>query len=152
MIDDENVSYVLYAEDDEEDRMLFEDAVKEIDPTFQVKFVNDGVELLDFLRAKTKKVTADRSILPRLILLDLNMPRMDGREVLKVIKNDLILKLIPIVILTTSNAKQDISFSYDFGAASYIKKPATFSMLLDILNTIKNYWFHIVEVPVIQYE
>jgi len=112
-----------------------------------VQFVNDGVELLDYLRKEGKFAPPAVVHRPGLILLDLNMPRKDGRTVLKEIKNDPALRQIPVVVLTTSKADEDIYRSYDLGVNSYIVKPVTFEALVDILQTLEKYWFAIVELP-----
>lgn len=112
----------------------------------ELRFVEDGQELLDYLR-RSGKYNAENAPRPGLILLDLNMPRKDGRTTLKEIKNDPELRQIPVVILTTSKADEDIYRSYDLGVNSYIVKPVTFEALVDVLQTLEKYWFEIVELP-----
>jgi len=138
---------ILMADDDADDRRLTQEALEEGRLINDVKFVNDGVELLDYLRKEGKFAPPVEVRRPGLILLDLNMPRKDGRTVLKEIKNDPDLRQIPVVVLTTSKADEDIYKSYDLGVNSYIVKPVTFEALVDILQTLEKYWFEIVELP-----
>ena len=138
---------ILMADDDADDRRLTQEALEEGRLINEVQFVNDGVELLDYLRKEGKFAPPAVVHRPGLILLDLNMPRKDGRTVLKEIKNDPALRQIPVVVLTTSKADEDIYRSYDLGVNSYIVKPVTFEALVDILQTLEKYWFEIVEFP-----
>ena len=138
---------ILMADDDADDRRLTQEALEEGRLINEVQFVNDGVELLDYLRKEGKFAPPAVVHRPGLILLDLNMPRKDGRTVLKEIKNDPTLRQIPVVVLTTSKADEDIYRSYDLGVNSYIVKPVTFEALVDILQTLEKYWFAIVELP-----
>lgn len=137
---------ILMADDDPDDRMLARDALSENRLANDLHFVEDGEQLLDYLykRGKYNEMNAPK---PGLILLDLNMPRMDGREALRYIKNDTELKRIPVVVLTTSKAEQDIIRSYDLGVNSFITKPVTFEELVDVTRRIGDYWFGIVELP-----
>ncbi|UII20039.1 response regulator [Fulvivirga ligni] len=135
---------ILMADDDPDDRMLAKEALIENRLANDLHFVEDGEELLDFLYQKGKFQDAPR---PGLILLDLNMPRMDGREALKHIKNDADLKRIPVIVLTTSKAEEDIVRSYDLGVNSFISKPVTFDELVEVTKRIGDYWFGIVELP-----
>jgi len=137
---------ILMAEDDPDDRMLTEDALEENRLANDLRFVENGEELLDYLyhRGQYNKINAPR---PGLILLDLNMPKMDGREALKVIKSDASLKRIPVVVLTTSKAEEDILKSYDLGVNSFITKPVTFDDLVEVTREIGRYWFGIVVLP-----
>lgn len=139
---------ILYAEDDPEDRMLVEDALKESRLANELHCVGDGEELMDYLKRRGEYSELDGAPLPGLVLLDLNMPRMDGREALREIKADPNLRRIPIVVLTTSKAEEDILRSYDLGVNSFIVKPVTFGSLADIVKTLGKYWFEIVELPV----
>ena len=138
---------ILMADDDADDRRLTQEALEEGRLINEVQFVNDGVELLDYLRKEGKFAPPAVVHRPGLILLDLNLPRKDGRTVLKEIKNDPALRQIPVVVLTTSKADEDIYRSYDLGVNSYIVKPVTFEALVDILQTLEKYWFAIVELP-----
>jgi CheY-like chemotaxis protein len=138
---------ILYAEDDPEDRMLVEDAMEESRLANEVHFVEDGEELMDYLFRRGEYTKLSNNPLPGLILLDLNMPKKDGREALEEIKADPDLKRIPIVVLTTSKAEEDILSSYDLGVNGFVIKPVTFESLVSILKTVSKYWFEIVEPP-----
>jgi two-component system, response regulator len=138
---------ILYADDDAEDRMLVKDAWDESRVANEMMFVEDGEELMDYLQRRGKYAELAGSPLPGLILLDLNMPRKDGREALKEIKSDPRLRSIPIVILTTSKAEEDIFRAYDLGVNSFIVKPVTFQSLVDLTLALNKYWFEIVELP-----
>ena len=139
---------ILIADDDPDDRELTRDALHECRLANDVHFVHDGEELLDYLnrRGQHKKLTGQS--LPGLILLDLNMPRKDGREALKEIKANPDLRRIPIVVLTTSKAEEDILRTYDLGVNSYVTKPVTFDSLVETIKVLGKYWFEIVELPV----
>lgn len=113
----------------------------------QLRFVRDGEELTDYLFRRGEYADQAAPPLPGLILLDLNMPRKDGREALKEIKADVELRKIPVVVLTTSKADEDIVGSYDIGASSFITKPVTFDKLCEVLQTFGNYWVEIVRLP-----
>ena len=137
---------ILIADDDPDDRLLAEEALEESRLSNQLHFVEDGVELMDYLRGTGSY--ADREIqLPGMILLDLNMPRKDGREALRELKNDPQLKRIPVVVMTTSKAEEDILRSYDLGVNSFIVKPVTFDQLVEVMSALGRYWFEIVELP-----
>jgi len=138
---------ILYAEDDPEDRMLVEDAMEESRLANELHFVEDGEELMDYLHRRGKHTELSNKPLPGLILLDLNMPKKDGREALEEIKADPNLRRIPIVVLTTSKAEEDILSSYDLGVSGFVIKPVTFESLVSILKTVTKYWFEIVEPP-----
>lgn len=138
---------ILMAEDDPDDRYLTGEALMESRIKNELYFVEDGIELLDYLYRRGKYSNPKNSPRPGIILLDLNMPRKDGREALKEIKSDPFLKHIPIVILTTSQAEEDILKTYDLGANSFITKPVTFDGLVKIIRAIENYWFEIVKLP-----
>ena len=138
---------ILMAEDDAEDRMLVKDAWKESRLANELRFVEDGEELMDYLRHSGKYAGPGDSLRPGLILLDLNMPKKDGREVLEEIKADPDLRSIPIVVLTQSKAEEDNIRSYDLGVSSYIIKPVTFDKLVDVTKTLGKYWLEIVELP-----
>jgi CheY-like chemotaxis protein len=138
---------ILMAEDDADDRLLAEKAFSENRIANPLVTVNNGEELIDYLCQKGKYSDPDKSPKPCLILLDLNMPKMDGREALKIIKDDEQLRRIPVVIMTTSKAEEDILVSYNVGANSYITKPITFEGLVGVIKTLKSYWLEIVELP-----
>jgi CheY-like chemotaxis protein len=135
------------ADDDPDDRDMARDALAESRLANTVHFVQDGVELIEYLHRRGKYADADSYPAPGLILLDLNMPRMDGREALREIKADPELRRIPVVILTTSNAEEDVLRSYDLGANSFIRKPVNFSGLVQVMRALGQYWFEIVERP-----
>jgi CheY-like chemotaxis protein len=139
---------ILLADDDEEDRDLARDALQDSRLANEMKFVVDGQDLLDYLRHEGR--WADPSLdapRPGIILLDLNMPRKDGREALAEIKADDSLRRIPVVVLTTSTDEADVLSTYDLGVSSFITKPVTFGGLVEVMRTWTQYWFEIVELP-----
>ena len=138
---------ILYAEDDPEDRMLVKDAMEESRLANELDFVEDGEQLMDYLHRRGKYTELSNAPLPGLILLDLNMPKKDGREALEEIKANPNLRRIPIVVLTTSKAEEDILRTYDLGVNGFIIKPVTFESLVSIMKTVSKYWFEIVEPP-----
>ena len=138
---------ILMADDDEDDRMFAQDALEEARLANHIDFVEDGEELMDYLRHRGKYDNGNGPTRPGLILLDLNMPRKDGREALKEIKADPKLRQIPVVVLTTSKAQEDIFRTYDLGVSSFITKPVSFEGLVDIMKTLSKYWFEIVTLP-----
>lgn len=138
---------ILLADDDADDRMLARDALAESRLANDLHFVEDGEQLLDFLQRRGAYADPSSSPRPGLILLDLNMPRKDGREALREIKADPDLRRIPIVILTTSKAEEDIYRTYDLGVNSFITKPVTFDGLVNVMRALGKYWFEIVELP-----
>lgn len=137
---------ILIADDDPDDRLLTKEALEENRLANDIKFVEDGEELMDYLtqRGNFNPENAPR---PGLILLDLNMPRKDGREALKEIKENSALKSIPVVVLTTSKAEEDIVKTYGLGVNSFISKPVTFDGLVEVTRQIGRYWFEIVKLP-----
>lgn len=142
-----NPIVILMADDDADDRMLTKDALEESRVLNDLRFVEDGEELMEYLTRKGKYANVEDSPRPGLILLDLNMPKKDGREALKEIKYDPNLRRIPVVIMTTSQADEDIFRSYDFGASSFITKPVTFDRLVELMRTLGEYWVEFVELP-----
>lgn len=138
---------ILMADDDEDDRLLTEEAFIESHLANDLHFVKDGEELMQYLFRQGDYADPKTSPRPGIILLDLNMPRKDGREALAEIKSDPELCRIPVIILTTSKAEEDVIRSYDLGANSFIAKPVTFHRLVEVLQTVGNYWFHIVQLP-----
>jgi CheY-like chemotaxis protein len=138
---------ILMADDDPDDRQMTKEAFEESRLANDLRFVEDGSELLDYLRRHGKYKNPTLSPRPGLILRDLNMPKKDGRQALKEIKADPKLKKIRIIILTTSNAAEDIHRCYDLTAASFITKPVTFDALVDVVKTLGKYWLEIVELP-----
>ncbi|MBD1836714.1 response regulator [Coleofasciculus sp. FACHB-64] len=135
------------ADDDEDDRLLAKDALEECRLANDLHFVVDGEDLMDYLYHRGKYTQLRKSPRPGLILLDLNMPKKDGREALQEIKADPELRPIPVVVLTTSKAEEDIYRSYGLGANSYIAKPVTFESLVSVMKALGKYWFEIVELP-----
>ena len=142
-----NPIVILMADDDADDRMLTRDALEESRVLNELRFVEDGEELMEYLTRKGKYSNIEDSPRPGLILLDLNMPKKDGREALKEIKSDPNLRRIPVVIMTTSKAEEDIFRSYDLGASSFITKPVTFDRLVELMRTLGEYWVEFVELP-----
>ncbi len=138
---------ILMADDDEEDRMLTGDALVAARLRNPLVFVEDGAELMDYLKRRGKYAVPGAAVDVGLILLDLNMPKMDGREALKAIKSDAQLRHIPVVVLTTSEAEEDIVRSYDLGVNSFIVKPVSFQALVEVVRTLAKYWFEIVKLP-----
>ena len=139
---------ILMADDDQDDCELTREALQDARLANQMRFVTDGQELLDYLRRHAHY--ADPSVeapRPGIILLDLNMPKKDGREALAEIKADESLRRIPVVVMTTSEDEQDVVRSYDLGASSYITKPVTFSGLVEAMKAWTQHWFEIVELP-----
>lgn len=138
---------ILMAEDDSDDRLLAQDALKECGMMADLRFVEDGVQLMDYLQRKNKYSPIGAAPKPTLIILDLNMPRKDGREALREIKSDPGLRKIPVVVLTTSTADTDISKVYELGANSFISKPVAFNSLVSVMKTLGEYWFRVVSCP-----
>jgi CheY-like chemotaxis protein len=138
---------VLVADDDSDDRLLMRDAFQETRLTSQLHFVQDGEELMDYLFRRGKYANPLDSPSPGLILLDLNMPKKDGREALKEIKGHPLLRLIPVVVLTTSRAEEDVHRSYELGVNSFITKPVNFETFIEIIRTLTKYWFEVVQLP-----
>lgn len=141
-----NPIVILMADDDKDDQLLTRDALEESRVSNTLVVVNDGVELLEYLRGEGQ-YKEQNNPWPGLILLDLNMPRMDGREALAEIKADPKLRAIPVVILTTSKTEEDMLNGYDLGAASYLTKPVTFEGLVDLMKALGHYWVEFVELP-----
>ena len=139
---------ILMADDDADDRLLAKDALNECRLANDLHFVENGEELMDYLHRRGKYDQASQSPRPGLILLDLNMPKKDGREALREIKTDPELRKIPVVVLTTSKADTDIGRIYELGANSFISKPVTFDSLVKVMKIVGDYWFEIVELPV----
>jgi CheY-like chemotaxis protein len=138
---------ILMAEDDEDDRLLTADALLLSKLANKLVTVNDGEELMDYLRHRGKYAPPAVSPRPGLVLLDLNMPKKDGREALREIKSDPELRSIPVVILTTSKGEEDIERGYNLGANSFITKPVTFDGLVESLRVATEYWFQVVQLP-----
>lgn len=139
--------HILIADDDPDDCMLTREAFAECKVSNPLHFVHNGEELLNYLKHRPPYTDDKQHPLPGLILLDLNMPLMDGREALQAIKADKHLRSIPIVILTTSSAEEDIANSYQFGGVSFITKPVSFSGLLKVIKALSRYWLEVVKLP-----
>ena len=142
-----NPMRIVVADDDADDRMLIEEALEESRLSNPVDFCVDGQDLLEYLNREGQWAELSKEGLPGLILLDLNMPRMDGRTALERIKADDRFKRIPIVILTTSKSEEDIIRTYGLGVNSFITKPVTFDGLVSIVQALTHYWFEIVALP-----
>src|SRR6478672_7600461 len=138
---------ILMADDDADDRQLTKEAFDEARLGNDLRFVEDGVELLDYMNRRGKFADPAQSPRPSLILLDLNMPRKDGREALRELKSDPRFRAIRVIVLTTSKAEEDIARTYELTATSYITKPVTFDALVDVVRTLGKYWLEIVELP-----
>jgi len=138
---------ILLADDDEEDRMLTEEAMEETDLKCQLQFVEDGEQAMEYLLNEGAFKNKTKFPLPHLILLDLNMPKKDGREVLAELKQHPTLKSIPVIALTTSSSPEDIALMYGLGVNSYITKPVSFSDMVKTINSLKQFWFEIVSLP-----
>jgi CheY-like chemotaxis protein len=141
---------ILMADDDADDCLLAQEALRESGQRHELRIVRDGQQLLDYLRQQGEYQKGPPNPRPDLILLDLKMPRKDGREALSELKADRRLRSIPIVVLTTSTARDDIGYCYRMGVNSYVTKPATFRGLVDLLATVCKYWFELAELPVIE--
>jgi CheY-like chemotaxis protein len=138
---------ILIADDDMDDCDMIRDALKESRLLNELFFVKDGEELMDFLTHQGKYADEKKFPLPGLILLDLNMPRKDGREALKEIKGNPKLRQIPVVVLTTSEAEEDVYKTYNLGVNSFVTKPVSFDALVQVMQSVGKYWFEIVELP-----
>jgi CheY-like chemotaxis protein len=139
---------ILMADDDEDDRLLTADALKRSRLINEMRFVVDGDDLMQYLRGTGVYADGGKPAQrPGLILLDLNMPKKDGREALAEIKSDEDLRSIPVVVLTTSSAEEDIVRTYDLGVNSFISKPVTFEGFATVMQTLAGYWFELVQLP-----
>lgn len=138
---------ILIADDDPEDQRLTGEALAEYELAKSIRFVADGEELLDYLYHRGKYADGASAPRPGLILLDLNMPRKDGREALREIKQDPALRLIPVTVLTVSDAETDIRRVYDLGANSYLCKPLSFSGLIEAMKLWSRFWLDTAELP-----
>jgi CheY-like chemotaxis protein len=140
---------ILMADDDEEDRELTRDALGDTHLASEMRFAVDGQDLMDYLRRAGRYAgPGEDAPRPGIILLDLNMPKKDGREALAEIKADESLRRIPVVVLTTSKDEEDVLRTYDLGVSSFITKPVTFAGLVEVMRTWTRYWLEIVELPV----
>lgn len=137
---------ILMADDDPDDRLMMKEALEENNFSHSLRFVEDGEELLDYLH-KRGKFVGEEVVTPSLILLDLNMPKVDGREALSQIKSHVNLKRIPVIVLSTSRAEEDIVMSYNLGVNSFINKPVHYKDLVLVARDIGNYWFSTALLP-----
>lgn len=137
---------ILIAEDDPDDRELIKEAFAEAGVEEGLRFVNDGAELMEYLQRSGAYTQTIDAPAPDLILLDLNMPRMDGREALRQIKSDPHLRSIPVVALTTSSAEEEVTRSYADGVNSFVTKPVSYRKLVEHVQMIKTYWFEVVSL------
>jgi len=145
--DPQKTIIILIADDNKDDCLMAQEALSKIEIPHRLDRVSDGDMLLDYLYRRDEYEYLQNLPLPSLILLDLNIPKKSGLEVLREIKSDPNLRRIPIVILTTSETEEDIYASYDTGASSFINKSVTFASLMDIMEEIGKYWLEIVELP-----
>ena len=137
---------VLSAEDDADFRLLMKRAIDRTALGVDLRFVEDGEQLLDYLQKRGPYANGDAPR-PGLVLLDLNLPRTDGRDALRAIKADPTLRTIPVVVFTTSNAAEDIALCYDLGANAFVRKPMDMPALVDLVSTIGRFWLDVVEPP-----
>ena len=144
---EEKLIRIHMCDDDPDDCLLIKEALEEYRLVNCIDFTANGEQLMDYLHRRGEYQNLENTPLPGLILLDLNMPKKDGREALKEIKSDEKLRRIPIVVLTTSKAEEDIFRSYDLGVNSFIVKPVTFENLVESVRVVTDYWFHIVKLP-----
>ena len=140
------IPLIVIAEDDVDDQFLLQTAFDENGTNHQVKFVNNGVELVSYLDS-CFGIEGKISQRPSLIILDLNMPKKDGREVLKELKSNDLFKCIPVIIFTTTKNAMEVQRCYEFGANSYIVKPVSFDLLVNIIKEIKSFWFNTAVLP-----
>jgi two-component system response regulator len=147
-MENKNRNYrILIVEDDDDDFLLAQKAMQKAEFSEKIYRVDDGEELINYLQRQGGYQDATDYPRPNLILLDLNMPKIDGRQALKIIKSDSTLKDIPIIVMTTSTNNEDIAMSYALGANSFIKKPVILDQMIEVMRQIKNYWFATVELP-----
>jgi CheY-like chemotaxis protein len=137
---------ILIADDDADDRMFLEQALRQTGYSDQISTVEDGEELLNYLQ-HTGPYTKANSPRPTLLILDLNMPRMNGFQALKIIKDDVALRRLPVVVMSTSTADEDILRSYDLGVNSFVIKPFHYNRLVELISALKTYWLETVRLP-----
>ena len=141
------ITTLLLADDDPDDRMLVHDALEEADWSVDLREVEDGNELIDYLERRGKYADPADAPRPGMILLDLKMPGRGGLQALEVIKQTELIRRIPIVVLTTSSAEEDITGAYDLGANSFVVKPSSFATLVEMMQTLEKYWLDVVTLP-----
>ena len=144
-----NVIEILLVEDSPTDRIIAKEGLQHARLISNLHVVEDGIQAMDFLHRVGAYANAPR---PTLILLDLNLPRKDGREVLLEIKGDLALRRIPVVVMTTSAANEDVTFAYDHHANCYVTKPVDFNNFLKLIFDLEHFWFKVVTLPTHQGE
>jgi CheY-like chemotaxis protein len=145
---DNRRTIVIIAEDDPDDRLLIKDALKEATrQSVEVVFVQDGAEMLDYLHRRGRYTEPGKARQPELILLDLNMPKKSGLEVLAEIKRDAALRSIPVVLLTTSRSPEHVTRSYELGGNGFITKPDSYAELVEMMSNLERYWFRTVQLP-----
>lgn len=137
---------ILIADDDADDRMFVEQALRQTGYSHEIRTVEDGEDLLNYLQHKGpySETNAPR---PTLLILDLNMPRMNGFQALKIIKDDVALRRLPVVVMSTSTADEDILRSYDLGVNSFVIKPFHYNRLVEVISALKTYWLETVRLP-----
>jgi CheY-like chemotaxis protein len=138
---------ILIADDDEDDCFLIKEAAEEARLACSFRFVSDGEELMDYLEGREGENNSGKHRLPDLMLIDLHMPRKGGQEAIREIQADPVLRVIPKVVMSTSQATEDVQKLYEMGVNSYIVKPATFDSLVSLLKTLASYWFDTVRLP-----
>jgi CheY-like chemotaxis protein len=138
MSNKKNANLIVFADDDADDRLLLIEAFEENNLSYKLDFVEDGVELMNYLIKNEDE--------PSLILLDINMPRKDGKQILKELKENILWRHIPIIMFTTSKSPEDIRICYELGANSFIVKPSSFENLVDVTNIIGKYWMETVSL------
>jgi len=146
----DRVRTILMVDDDRDDCLLVRDALAEVPGCYDLRFVGDGEELFEYLGRVGRFTQPHEAPHPELILLDLRMPRKDGREALRELKNDCRWRRIPVVVLTTSTAEDDVRYAYEQGVNSYITKPTTFRTLVDSVRLLSRYWFELVQGPPVE--
>ena len=142
-----NKTIIIMADDDEDDRYMIKEALIKAGVSIPVECVEDGEKLLELLYENQEKYDKSGEMHPAFILLDLNMPKLDGRKSLEIMRQNEDLKKIPVIIFTTSDAEEEISHAYEIGANSFILKPTSFSEMVDIMKTLKSYWLETVSLP-----
>jgi CheY-like chemotaxis protein len=143
---DRKLTTILIADDDQDDRMFLEQAMRKCGYTQAIRFVDDGEELMNYLQRRNN-YTVDNAPWPNLLILDLNMPRKNGFQALKEIKEDNAMRRLPVIVMTTSTADEDVARSYNLGVNSFVTKPFHFSKLVEMISALKVYWLDIVRLP-----
>ena len=138
---------IAIAEDDLDDQLIIKEAFEECDLDARLLFVDDGEQLMNLLRREGPFSSETEAAFPALVLLDLNMPKMDGRETLRLLKNDEQFCRLPVIVLTTSKAEEDVINTYGLGVNSFIAKPGSFDKLVEIVRLLHRYWIEMVALP-----